>query len=224
MVTSEQVLYRFRREVTWATHQVQSQFGEVVASTDDVRQEAGILILTYAGLLPGRHSGKLAKFEALAEGNDARVHRLLAATLRLDLYQLFGRKLDPLSAISLDTLTGTKYEPSDESSSMEDQVTRKHSFARELPRLRRDYPYLIAHVIDELLEREIAAKFGVSEATVDRHIAQEKIQAAKDPYFWPLDKDGEPTPPKTPGHASVCSSTRTRARRPGRQGTMELAA
>lgn len=161
---------RFYREIAWAVRQVARMLPDRGAmDIDDIRQEALISVATYAGLMPGWHSGKLAKWEALADEREVR--RLLCATLRSDLAQTIGRKLAPEIALPLGELV-----PSQEPSSAFEAALMA-SLAREAG-IREAYPYLCRSVLDGLTEPQIASEAGVSVRTAKRRLAAERLAFA----------------------------------------------
>ncbi len=196
---ARRVLGRFTKEIRWAAHLVASMFPATI-DYEDALQEARLLILTYAGLTTsGWNNGLLAQIESQTNGNEDEIHRLVAKELRVNLSQEIGRRLDPVVMTSLEPLLGTKFEPSDEHDQMEDRVIKRVDFKAELPRLRTEYPYLVAHEIDGLTESEIADALGVTHQTVHYHIKHEAERAQNEPYFWPLDNDGIPVDSRRTG-------------------------
>jgi hypothetical protein len=169
-----EVVARFWPRITWVSRSVAITFGNNV-DTDDVRQEAVILVLSYAGITAGWHHGKLATWERIAEGDEARVHALLARTLRLDLNRLIGRRLDrrvfttPLHCIPLGE------EPAEEG--FEDRAidTMSHGVGT----LRGKYPMLVRHLIDGYPLLEIATDEGVCVQAIWKRIAKEKTALAR---------------------------------------------
>jgi hypothetical protein len=196
---AEQALTRFDRQIKTAAHYVANKFAPE-AELDDVTQEASIMILQYTGTMPGgRHNNCIAKVERDAERDEARVCKIILTKLYLDLENKIGREVAKYrNEIPTDLNPETLREPGSDSYDPTDGMMSEIDFERELPRLRRDYPHLIASVVDELTETEIAEALGVDRSTVNRHITQEKAQAANDPFFWLLARDGKPVRRRTP--------------------------
>ena len=169
-----EVVARFWPRISWISASVAITFGNNV-DTEDLRQEAVILVLSYAGITEGWHHNKLATWECVTGGDEVRVNALLARTLRLDLNRMIGRRLDRgILAASLNCIPPGG-EPSDDD--FEDRVIdrMRHGMAA----LRRKYPMLVRHFIDGYTEREIAAGEGVSIQAIWKRIAKEKAALAR---------------------------------------------
>jgi len=169
-----EVVARFQPRIRWISESVAVAFGNQV-DTEDLRQEAVILVLSYAGVAEGWHHNRLAVWERIADGDEARVNALLARTLRLDLNRMIGRRLEKvILAASLSDIP-PREEPSDDD--FEDRVIdrMKHGMAA----LRRKYPTLVRHFIDGYTERDIAIDEGVSVQAIWKRIAKEKTALAK---------------------------------------------
>jgi DNA-directed RNA polymerase specialized sigma24 family protein len=169
-----EVVARFQPRIRWISESVAVAFGNQV-DTEDLRQEAVILVLSYAGVAEGWHHNRLALWERIADGNEARVNALLARTLRLDLNRMIGRRLEKtIVAASLNDVPPCA-EPSDDD--FEDRMIdrMKHGMAA----LRRKYPTLIRHFIDGYAERDIAIAEGVCVQAIWKRIAKEKAALAE---------------------------------------------
>lgn len=169
-----EVVARFQLRIGWISESVAVAFGNQV-DAEDLRQEAVILVLSYAGIAEGWHHNRLAMWERIADGDEARVNALLARTLRLDLSRMTGRRLErAILAASLNNIP-PRQEPSDDD--FEDRVLErmKHSMAA----LRRQYPTLVRHFIDGYAERDIAIDEGVSVQAIWKRIAKEKAALAR---------------------------------------------
>jgi hypothetical protein len=169
-----EVVARFQPRIKWISECVAVAFGDLV-EREDVRQEAVILVLSYAGIAEGWHHDKLSTWERIADGDEARVNALLARTLRLDLSRMIGRRLErAIVAASLHTIPPGE-EPHD--GCFEDRMMdrMKHSMAT----LRGKYPTLVRHFIDGYTEREIAIDEGVGVAAIWKRIAKEKAAFAR---------------------------------------------
>src|SRR5579863_8984807 len=176
MITARgsEVVARFQRRIRWISESVAVAFGNQV-DAEDLRQEAVILVLSYAGVAEGWHHDMLSAWERIAGGDEARVNALLARTLRLDLSRMTGRRLErAILATSLSSIPARE-EPSDDN--FEDRVLdrMKHSMAA----LRRKYPTLVRHFIDGYAERDIAFDEGVSVQAIWKRIAKEKAALAR---------------------------------------------
>lgn len=139
-----------------------------VTEQEDAEQDARLLVLSYAGLVPGgRHAGKLADIEQEAEGDEIRIKRILATQLKLDLYQDYGRQLAKIpQTVSIEVLP----EQLHPSYSMEDAIL-DHI---DVDQLRLDFPFLTARYLDGLTAQEVADAAGVSLRTVAYKVAKEK--------------------------------------------------
>jgi len=169
-----EVVARFQRRIRWISESVAVAFGNQV-DAEDLRQEAVILVLSYAGIAEGWHHNRLAMWERIADGDEARVNALLARTLRLDLNRMIGRRLERvILAASLNNIP-SRQEPSDDD--FEDRILdrMKHGMAV----LRRKYPTLVRHFIDGYAERDIAFDEGVSVQAIWKRIAKEKAALAR---------------------------------------------
>ena len=178
-MTPEEALNRFDRKIRWAAGITVRTFHPYV-EYDEAEQEAKILVLTYAGFIPGqRHSDLLARAEAAADNDEERVQAILAADLRRDLLFLIGRQLDTddrirFNSVSLDALP-PKYQGS---YTMDDEVADRVDRQREVTD---QYPYLALRYFRRMSLDEISESQGVSLATVKRRIAEEKKKAYGDP-------------------------------------------
>jgi hypothetical protein len=165
---------RFQPRIKWISESVAIAFGNQV-DPEDLRQEAVILVLSYAGVAEGWHHNKLAAWERIADGDESQVNALLARTLRLDLNRMIGRRLEKgIVLVSLSSLPSGE-EPSDDD--FEDRVVdwMRHGKAA----LRGKYPTLVRHFIDGYTEGEIAVGEGVSVQAIWKRIAKEKAALAK---------------------------------------------
>jgi hypothetical protein len=176
MITSRgsEVVARFQPRIRWISESVAVAFGNQV-DAEDLRQEAVILVLSYAGIAEGWHHNRLAVWERIAGGDEARVNALLARTLRLDLSRMTGRWLErAILAASLNNIPA-RQEPSDDD--FEDRILdrMKHGMAA----LRGKYPTLVRHFIDGYTERGIAADEGVSVQAIWKRVAKEKAALAR---------------------------------------------
>ncbi len=169
-----EVVARFWPRITGVSRSVAVTFGNAV-DADDVRQEAVILVLSYAGVTAGWHHGKLAAWERLAAGDEARVNALLARTLRLDLSRLLGRRLDRRIFTTPLQCVPPREEPSDDGT--EDRVL--DGMRGGAGTLRGQYPMLVRHFLDGYPVRQIAADEGVCAAAVWKRMAKEKAALAR---------------------------------------------
>jgi hypothetical protein len=168
-----EVVARFQPRIALISQSVAITFGNRI-DPEDLRQEAMILVLSYAGIAEGWHFNKLATWERITEGDEAQVNALLARTLRLDLNRMIGRQLG--SGIVVAPLGGL---PGEEPSfdDFEDQVIDR--MRQGMATLRRNYPTLVRHFIDGYAEREIAADEGVGVQAIWKRIAKEKAALAR---------------------------------------------
>lgn len=167
-IHAEAVLRRFENVIRNVSQGVAQTFA-FLTELDDVTQEARILVLSYAGLVPGgRLPNELANVEAKATGDESRIKGLIANQLRLDLNQNYGREAD--KRMSTQSLS---------------ELSDNHSHAAFTDRLSEDikpstYPYLHAHYVRGWTGAEIAETAGVGRSTVTRRIAAEKHAFVKD--------------------------------------------
>lgn len=169
-----EVIARFQPRIKWISESVAVAFGGRV-EPEDLRQEAVILVLSYAGIARGWHHGKLFTWQRIADGDEARVNALLARTLRLDLSRMIGRRLERAIAAAPLHAIPPRDEPCD--GDFEDRVIdrMKHGVAT----LRGKYPTLVRHFIDGYTEREIAVDEGVCVQAIWKRIAKEKAALAR---------------------------------------------
>ena len=169
-----EVVARFQPRIRWISESVAVAFGNQV-DAEDLSQEAVILVLSYAGIAEGWHHNRLALWERIADGDEARVNALLARTLRLDLNRITGRRLErAILAASLNNIP-PRQEPSDDD--FEDRILDRMKHGKAA--LRRRYPTLVRHFIDGYAERDIAIDEGVSVQAIWKRIAKEKAALAR---------------------------------------------
>jgi hypothetical protein len=164
-----EIVARFWPRIKWVSRSVALTFGNKI-DAEDIRQEAAILVLSYAGVTEGLHHGKLAAWERVAGGDEARVNALLARTLRLDLNRMIGRRLDRrifTTSLSCVPLGGELRDDG-----FEDRLidTMSHGTGT----LRDKYPMLVRHFIDGYPLRAIAADEGVCVQAIWKRISKEK--------------------------------------------------
>lgn len=173
--TAETVLSRFDRQITRAVYQVHSTYPAIDA--DDIRLEANVLVVTYAGLMPGRHHGILRHWAKEVNGDEAQIRGLLAYELRLDLLRIIGpAEARRLPTDSIDAMPPTRQPSYEPEAAWVDRIDLDGYVARE-------YPYLVLSAVDGLSDEEIADATGVPLRTVGRHLAAERRKAQRDPYF-----------------------------------------
>lgn len=164
---ASEALRRFDNCIKTAARNVAETFPSVTTA-EDAAQEASILVLSYAGLVPGgRHAGMLAGWERITGGAEDQVKRLVANELRLDLSEMYGReysKQEP--SVPLDSLPDSRHP----SVTFEDRALNRV----DTEQLRLDFPYLTARYLNGLTESEIAEAEGVSRSTVTRRVAKER--------------------------------------------------
>lgn len=173
--TAETVLGRFDRQISRAVYQVHSTYPAI--DTDDIRLEANVLVVTYAGLMPGRHHGILRHWAKEVNGDEAQIRGLLAYELRLDLLRILGpaesRRLPADSIDAMPTTRQPSYEPE---TAWVNRLDLDGYVSRE-------YPYLTLSAVDGLSVEEIADVTRESIPTVKRRLAVERRKAQRDPYF-----------------------------------------
>lgn len=139
-----------------------------VAEQEDVEQEARILLLSYAGMVPGgRHAGVMTEWEQLTDGDPDQLSRLTTNELKLDLNQMYGREADKLlPSVSADALPEHRHPSYEIEDPMLDHL--------DTDQLRLDFPYLTARYLDGLTETELADSLDVSRSTITRRVAKER--------------------------------------------------
>jgi hypothetical protein len=167
---------RFESQVNWVCWSVAESFGlpNHGLNVDDLREEAIVLVVTYAGYndVPSDGSKRLDKWTDVTNGDEDQISRLLGKQLRLDLTRIVSRYLkDETDLVSLsnphleNVLTGLD---------MEDQVINKADRDRESRNVRKNYPAFAKNILDGFTQEEIALDMGVSLSTVKRRISAEK--------------------------------------------------
>jgi hypothetical protein len=173
---ARRVLNRFSRQIDHAARVAVDRFSPKV-ETDDAKQEASLLVLSYAGLVQGRLSGQLDRWTKFAGGDERRIRGFLGKQLMLDVQQVFGRQLEhDVTGVSLENLPPSR-EPS---CSPEDGWIARIDQERYV---RKEYPYLAMLALDEMTEAEMSAETGVPDRTIRRRLAEERRRAQHDPYF-----------------------------------------
>lgn len=152
---------RFAPQMRSVVTSVYEAFHRVI-ERDDVEQEAMILTATYAGELPGWHSGKLTQWEACTEDGEAGVRALYTATLRGDLAQVIGRQVRACEE-SLERLASQGFD-----------IPGCTTAEDILDRLRTSYPTLVLHVVDNYTLAELSNLLDTSTSTVKRRLVTEK--------------------------------------------------
>ena len=171
MQDAADILDRFAVQIRWVVWSIRKSFKLEYHNLDDLRQEANLLVLSYAGILPGTHYGRLEHMESEADFTESRVKSLLAMTLRLDLTQKVARSLmrvPPPGNKTLDNLIESGTEPSEPSHESE-----THERMDETKYLRK-YPVFARNVLDGITQPELATELGVSLPTIERRIRGEK--------------------------------------------------
>lgn len=177
--TAETVLNRFDRQISRAVYQVHSLYPAV--DTDDIRQEADVLVITYAGLMPGRHHGILRHWAKSVNDDEAQIRGLLAYELRLDLLRTIGpAEARRIPTDSIDAMPATRQPSYEPQGSWISRIDLDGYVSRE-------YPYLTLSAVDGLSEEEIAEVTRESIPTVKRRLAVERRKAQRDPYFGSAD-------------------------------------
>jgi hypothetical protein len=179
-MTGDQALETYANQIGWVAASVAAEFGGKIEE-DDLRQEASVLVLSYAGAVKGTHYGKIGKLEQMT-GNDAsQVQKLLARTLHQDLRRIAGR----LAGRELNTTSLEDIAPGDEPSYTIDAPVAANISARAL---RRRYPTLVRHFLDGYSVAEIAEQGKTTVGAVKMRIAREKAKMARD---YGMDQEGQ---------------------------------
>lgn len=190
------VLERFAPQIRWVTDSVMESFDLEPHFKDDIRQEAEIQVMAYAGLLDEHvwMFGALAKWETQAKGDEGQVKALLGRQLRIALAQITSRMIhrngDESMHDSLDRIrdeyerepqggpgeTFNTVEPPDEPSVNYDEImdALADPGSRYLRRFVKEFPFLAMQAIGELSVDEIRKAAKVSRRTVMYRLAQER--------------------------------------------------
>lgn len=179
-VVAEGILQRFNLQIGKAVRRVNDAYPSL--EHEDLMQEAKALVLSYAGVIKGRHNGILHIWEDKAQWDENQVRGYLGYELRLDLLELVGpaeeRRINTLSMDVMPLNRHPSYSP-------EETWISKISLEEHV---RKTYPYLALRVYDQLTVQEMARRLGIGHATVERRLAVEKAAAAKDPIFTGMTK------------------------------------
>lgn len=175
MSEATDVLNRFAPQLRWVVEHLRDKFNLQDHEIDDLKQEARLQILCYAGLIAwptkqGRHKGILVEWKNKTEGVESEIKSLLAYELRLDLTRIItsGSKQLLIDDRSIDELMESDQEPSEPS-----HETESDNNMDETQYLRR-YPEFAMSVLDGLSQDEIAARQGITDRTVRNRIAGQK--------------------------------------------------
>jgi hypothetical protein len=170
------LLERFDNQVNWVCWSVAESFGlpNHGLNVDDLREEAIVLVITYAGYNDEASDGskRLAKWIKDANGDDDQVQHFLARQLRIDLSRIVGRYLK--DETDLVSLSNPNLENVLAGLDMEDHVIDKADRDRESRNVRKNYPAFAKNILDGFTQEEIALDMGVSLSTVKRRITAEK--------------------------------------------------
>lgn len=191
------VLERFAPQIRWVTDSVMDSFELEHHFKDDVRQEAEILVVTYAGLFDKHvaYSGQLDRWIAETRNDEVLLKSLLGYNLRINLAKAVSRLVNRNGGIdsthdSLDRLredydsepqcgpgeTFNTVEPPDEPSVSYDEImdSLADPGSRYLRRFVKEFPFLAMQAIGELSVDEIRKAAKVSRRTVMYRLAQER--------------------------------------------------
>ena len=169
----EAVKARFKVEIEWATRVVLSYFENYTVDYDDVYQEAVNLVMTYAGFNSGWQSGLLIQLEKKTEGDEKRIHRILATTLRMNLAHIVGRIVERDNPVTFFDDLAPNAEPS---YTFEDSTISRIDNDRIM---RKNYPILCLNILDGYTQPEIAQMHNLSERTIRSRMAAEKARFIK---------------------------------------------
>lgn len=174
---SRNVLDRFSNQIGWVVDSVMESFELEDHFYDDLRQEANIRVLTFAGILEGYDEGLLFKFVKKAEGDEKQVKAMLGKQLRLRLSQLVSRQIEKNNGESmtgsLDALVEEGREPVDETF---EARTINLVNGGSLLDMHERYPYLAANILDGFTQDQIAEAMNITSRTVRNRIMREKRQ------------------------------------------------
>lgn len=171
MTDPSTVLDRFAPQLRWIVESIHSSFELPEHELDDLRQEANILLMSYAGIIPGRHHGALAEIEMQVEGDESQIKHVLAFRLRKDLTEQVSRaqrKVLPTSDTTIDDLLTSGDEPECES------YEREYFEMLDESRMREKYPEFAMATFDGMSVADIMARTDKSKRTVMYRIADQK--------------------------------------------------
>lgn len=175
---AQAVLDRFAPQLRWTVNSVMDRFSLPGTFYDDLRQDAEILLITYAGLMhkDSWGVGRLAKFEARFQGDEKQIKHYVGRQLRIDLSQIVARQLarnaNEAQLVSMDELTDSEDEPTD--TYWEERQITDVSKTEETLLYRAFYPTLVMHDIDGMSEVDIAKELGITDRTVRNRLMKEK--------------------------------------------------
>lgn len=179
MTTAAAVISRFDRQISKAVYQVADTCP--AADVEDIRSEAQTLVVTYAGIMPGRHHGILRHWANEVDDNESRIRGLLAYELRLDLLRIFASaEARYVYTDSIDAMPLTRQPSYEPENGWVTRIDLDGYVARE-------YPYLKLSAVDQLSVEEIADATGEGIRTIRRRLAVERRKAQRDPYFLNTD-------------------------------------
>lgn len=190
------VLERFAPQIRWVTDSVMESFDLEPHFKDDIRQEAEIQVMAYAGLLDEHvwMFGALSKWETQAKGDEGQVKALLGRQLRIALAQITSRMIhrngEQSMHDSLDRLRdefdrepqsgpGETYNvaspPADPIVDYDEvMLTLADPGSRYLERLVKEYPLTAMQVIGEMPLSEIRKRAGLTQGQVTYKLRLEK--------------------------------------------------
>jgi hypothetical protein len=170
------LLERFDNQIQWVTWSVAESFGlpNHGLNVDDLREEAIVLVITYAGLNNEASDGnkRLAAWEVVANGDNEQVTHLLGKQLRIDLARIVSRYLS--GETDLVSLSNPMLENVLTGFDMEDIVIDRADREREARQLRNRYPTFASSVLDGFTQEEIAEQQGKTRRQIRYAIDKEK--------------------------------------------------
>lgn len=202
-IEAVEILERFAPQIRWVTDSVMESFDLEHHFKDDVRQEAEILVITYAGLLDKHvaYADQLARWEIEAEGDEARIKSILGYNLRINLAKSVSRLVNRNGRIdsyhdSLDRIRD-EYEnepqcgpgetfnvaapPADPTVNYDDVMVAladSSSSSRYLRRFVEEFPFLAMQAIAELPLSEIRNRSRLTPRQVTYKLRVEKDDLA----------------------------------------------
>lgn len=202
-VEARKVLERFAPQIRWVTDSVMDSFDLERHYKDDVRQEAEILVITYAGLLDEHvaYAGQLSRWESEVAGDETRLKAILGYNLRINLAKSVSRLINKNGGIdnyhdSLDRIweewnsepqcgpgeTFNVVEPPAEPSAEIDYDSVMEALAnpesRYLRRFVKEFPLLAMQAIGELPLQEIRKRAHLTQGQVTYKLKLEKNDLA----------------------------------------------
>ena len=167
---AKHVLNLYAPQLRWVCDSVKDSFDLPEDDMPDWQQEARILVMSYMGIMPGRHFNMVEVWKRKSGDDPIQIRAMLAYELRIDLSQLIARSLAKTPpSTSLNDLV------EDQEFDVEDPNSEADLYNQEQAnRYMRRYPTLALFALEGVSQEEIAEQRGVDIRTIRRHVAREK--------------------------------------------------